>query len=305
MQSVSLPMMTTSEPLTAPILPQATQPQTLCFGIPLKARSVAQNWDWTVRDFNRTLASIYNQSNPNFQILVGCHEIPELLIPTDHRLEFIQASSPAPDLSNDPRSIYSDKLQKFTYLGERFRQRGGGWFMVLDADDLISSRLVEFVLRNPHPNGFIARQGYILDQQAGLMAIIPNPNIFGHHFDQITGSCAVIRFGQEDFGTTEQDYRQSRFGRYVAFANHVELWDMSVQTGRPLSPFPFPACVYVVNTGENYSFIHGSSRKWRNEELIPALRRKPLPIDEKLLNEFALHHPVWQGSGLNRFQSKN
>jgi hypothetical protein len=289
-------MMTDAQLPTAPILPQATQPQTLFFGIPLKARSVAQNWDWTVRDFNRTLASIYNQTNPNFRILVGCHEIPELLIPTDDRLEFIQVNNPTPNLVKDPRSIYSDKIRKFRRLGERFRELRGTWFMVVDADDLISSKVVEFVLRNQHPNGFIARQGYILDQQARVMATIPDPNIFKRPFDQITGTCATLRFDEEDFGTAEADYCQSRFGRYVAYANHVELWDMSIQDGRPLIPFPFPASVYVVNTGENYSFVHGSTRRWRNEELLPALHKRKLPIDENLLNEFALSHPVWKDS---------
>ena len=53
------------------------------FGIALKARATAKSWALVVRDFNRTLASIYNQSNPNFRVLVGCHEIPDLLVPTD------------------------------------------------------------------------------------------------------------------------------------------------------------------------------------------------------------------------------
>src|SRR5206468_12634497 len=140
--------------------------QTVFFGIPLKARATAKNWDWTVRDFNRSLASIYNQINPNFRILVGCHDIPDLLVSADERLEFIQVHSPAPDLTKDPHAIYPDKARKLQRVGERFREVGGSWFMVLDADDLISNRLVDFVLSNPNPNGFIARAGYIVDDES-------------------------------------------------------------------------------------------------------------------------------------------
>jgi hypothetical protein len=74
--------MTNVNPHTGPQAPHASAAQTVFFGIPLKARAVSKNWDWTVRDFNRTLASIYNQTNPNFRVLVGCHDLPALSPPT-------------------------------------------------------------------------------------------------------------------------------------------------------------------------------------------------------------------------------
>ena len=58
--------MTTTAAHTPSPAPHASAEQTVFFGIPLKARATAKNWEWTVRDFNRTLASIYNQTNPNF-----------------------------------------------------------------------------------------------------------------------------------------------------------------------------------------------------------------------------------------------
>jgi hypothetical protein len=267
--------------------------QTVFFGIPLKARATAKNWDWTVRDFNRTLASVYNQTNPNFRILVGCHDIPDLLIPTDERLEFLRVDSSTPDLQKDPQSIFPDKARKLRRVGDRFRQAGGCWYMTLDADDLVSSQLVEFVLRHPNPNGSIARQGYLLDQESRVIALIPEPNIFAPAFDRIAG-CVVFRFNEKDFlPTQDQVYSQPRFDRYVVFSDHRTFWDMSLKENRPLRPFPFPAYVYVLNTGQNHSFNHGPSRNWLVQQLIPALRLHGTVPAPDLIRDFALDSPVW------------
>jgi len=205
----------TKNPHTDPQAPHAPAAQTVFFGIPLKARAVSKNWDWTVRDFNRTLASIYNQTNPNFRILVGCHDIPELLIPTDERLEFLQIKSTPPDLRADFKAIFPDKGRKLYRLAERFRDQEGSWFMTLDADDLISMHLVEFILSNPNPNGYITKQGYVLDQSSMKMALIPNKQIFETSFDILCGSCAIIRFNEPDLEQLKLNVSESRFGRYL------------------------------------------------------------------------------------------
>lgn len=53
--------MTKAQPHMAPPAPQPSAAETVFFGIPLKARATAKNWDWTVRDFNRTLADGFRQ----------------------------------------------------------------------------------------------------------------------------------------------------------------------------------------------------------------------------------------------------
>jgi hypothetical protein len=173
--------------------------------------------------------------------------------------------------------------------------------MALDADDLVSRQLVEFVLRNPNPNGFIAKHGYILDEESRAMILLPDADIFELPFDQIAG-CAVLRLNERDLSFTDENYRHSRFARYIGLADHRTLWEMSLKENRPLVPFPFPAYVYVLNTGENHSFIYGKGKKWRKEQLIPSLRNKAQPAKEELLDEFGLRHPVWEKSDTKRIQ---
>jgi hypothetical protein len=105
--------------------PPADPTRTVFFGIPLKARVTARNWSNTVRDFNRTLASIYNQTNPNFRVLVGCHEVPDLMFPTDHRLKFLRIQAKPPKLHEVRWGLFSDRAQKLRAIGKRFNREGG------------------------------------------------------------------------------------------------------------------------------------------------------------------------------------
>ncbi|HXV24965.1 MAG TPA: glycosyltransferase family A protein, partial [Alphaproteobacteria bacterium] len=278
--------------------------QTVFFGIPLKARATAKNWDWTVRDINRTLASIYNQTNPNFRILVGCHDVPDLLIPTDERLEFIQVDSTTPDLNKEPRSNFPDKELKLRRVSNRFRELGGRWFMPLDADDLVSSQLVQFVLCNPNPNGFIARHGYIFNQESWMMALVPQPKIYPASFDRLAG-CTIFRFEEEDFLAANQFGPQSRFDRYISSQDHREFWQMSLQENRPLHPLPFPAFVYVLNTGDNHTFLYGAHRNWLNQELLPKLNAHGSLPNPEVTQEFALSHSVWNRSSSALFKGRH
>ena len=266
--------------------------QALYFGIPLKARNTASNWSVTLRDFNRTLASIYNQTNPNFRILVGCHDMPDLQIETDERLQFLPVAFDPANLDADTTSIFPDKGRKLLKLAERFRDMGGTWFMTLDADDVVSNHLVDFVLSNPNPNGYIARQGFVLDQSTMKMASVPDPSIFKWGFDKLCGSCVVVKFTEPDIEELKKSITGSRFGKYLN-TDHTKVWERSVQEGRPFVPFPFFAVTYVVNTGGNHSFVHGPHRLSRQANLIPSLNAKGATPTPETAQEFALTGSVW------------
>jgi hypothetical protein len=252
---------------------------------------VSKNWDWTVRDFNRTLASIYNQTNPNFRILVGCHDIPELLIPTDERLEFLKLDSPPPNIGDHVVQFFHDRKSKLWIAGQRMKALGGQWFMCVDADDLVSSRIVDFVLNNQNSNGYIAERGYFLDAQTLTILEVPHQSVFRLPLHQITGSCVVAKFSLTDIpDKTLIDYK-SRFMKYQA--DHRIFYKYSIQENNPLSLFPFPAIIYVLNTGENVSINHMDHRNWIVEQLIPSLRQHGTVVHDGLVREFALNASLW------------
>ncbi len=48
----------------------------LCFVIALRSEESTDKWQEVLHDFNNTIRSIFNQTNPEFQVYVGCNTIP-------------------------------------------------------------------------------------------------------------------------------------------------------------------------------------------------------------------------------------
>ncbi len=62
----------------------------LCFLIPLKSAAVANDWERVCNIFEATLRSAYHQTDPDFRILVICHEKP-ILKGVYNRLDLVGA----------------------------------------------------------------------------------------------------------------------------------------------------------------------------------------------------------------------
>lgn len=127
------------------------------FGIPLRSKETSNNWDKVTEFFNRTLWSVYNQTDPDFRIIVACHDIPKLKHEFDGRVEFIQVQAPIPHTKEE---MMLDKGYKVHTIGMRIREYGGGYTMMVDADDLQSNRIAEYVNKHPNENGFLSHNGY-------------------------------------------------------------------------------------------------------------------------------------------------
>lgn len=68
----------------------------IVFAIPLRSKGSTSNWESVVARFNATVQSIFNQTNPNFKVIVACNDIPAMRNEYDDRLEFIKLDMPAP-----------------------------------------------------------------------------------------------------------------------------------------------------------------------------------------------------------------
>ena len=81
----------------------------LYFVIPLMSRKAANDWEMVSMLFNRTLWSCYNQTDPDFKILIACHEIPVLTKQYDSRVEFIQVSEAEAPIPTNQQEKMIDK----------------------------------------------------------------------------------------------------------------------------------------------------------------------------------------------------
>jgi hypothetical protein len=242
------------------------------FAIPLRSRAVSRDWKRVCNLLSRTLSSILGQTDQNFYVAVGCHELPELTIPPDPHVVFLQTSAAIPTALAQQGE---DKKRKRRLALAYLRTLGGGYFMPLDADDLVSQRLVQYVRSNPPQFGYIMNKGYELDSQTGRVKYAPR-------FSKFCGSCAIFRFSAEDLPSSEADGKE-----YVAdkFGDHIKWKEVGEKLKRPLSDLPIRGAMYVTNNGENYSVLSGNVG-WRRtilRRLTPA--RKP---SSELVAEFGL-----------------
>ena len=64
----------------------------LCFITALKSKAVASDWIRVCELFESTLRSAYNQTDPDFRIIVVCHERPDLKERYDDRVVALRVS---------------------------------------------------------------------------------------------------------------------------------------------------------------------------------------------------------------------
>lgn len=174
----------------------------LTFVIPVKSKSVSNDWASVGQIFERTLKSICNQTDSNYKILVVCHEIPDIIY-NHEKLHFIHPDFPPPHKkSDDPKgNLLKQRIDMgnkiklgIAYAVKKFNT---DYVMLVDSDDLISNRICEFVNSsgNDLPGWFVGK-GYLslkwkyvllVTKQFNYLcgsSVIVKPNLIEHFFDK-------------------------------------------------------------------------------------------------------------------------
>lgn len=248
------------------------------FGIPLRSKAVSKNWEQVTKIFNRTLHSVLGQTDPNIKVIVACHEIPEISI-KDERLEFLIADTPYPTNS---REMMLDKGWKISMIAMRIRELGGGYTMLVDADDLVSNRIAEYVNSHPNENGFLSKNGYIYNDGFSYVK-----KVYALH--RICGSCAIVNYCVEDLPDhmPENLWDNSSVDRWIIRKSHRVVPQLLKEMGRPLRTIPFPTTMYLRNTGDNHSMLNGSDLDWKRK--IELLLRRKIFLKGNLEKEFGVN----------------
>lgn len=245
------------------------------FGIPLRSKEASKNWDIVSKLFNRTLNSVYNQTNPEFKIIVACHDIPRLNREYDERVEFIKVSSQIP---KNKEEMMLDKGFKIHTIAMRIREYGAGYTMMVDADDLISNKIAEYVINNNNNNGFISKNGYYYH--------VGNDYIKkGHKFPN--GSSTIVKYEVNDLPNAyyESMTTNNNNNPHIIRKRHGDIPRICKEMGRGLTPLPFIASIYVRDTGDNHSLIGKNESKFR---LIEQMIMPKIKINNKIREEFSI-----------------
>jgi len=243
------------------------------FAIPLKSKMVSNDWGTVLRMLSRTLRSILNQTNPNFKVFVGCHELPDVQELRDPRIEVLQAKFDPPLYRAE---FMVDKHRKRELIAARWRDFGGGYMMSVDADDLVSNRVVEYVMTQSERRGFLVTKGYDFNESTKKINRAPR-------FYRICGTNCVINWHRDELPA--QPFQRE----YVLFRESINHGNVGTvgffaRRGEAFAPIPFPAVMYVRSHGDNATdVLH--TEGWRRRfirAMTPAVR-----LDTQIAREFA------------------
>lgn len=254
----------------------------------------ANSWDHILDLLDRTLDSVFNQTTDDFKVIVVYNKgsrlrssHPNLIYhPVDlpPNPSFMEGSS----TEEGRASFRLDRGQKVLaglYCAQSFIDMNKpSHVMMFDADDCVSSRLVEFASQFPQHDGWYVDQGYLF-QENGHFAYHLEKN-----FSKICGTCYVVRYDAFNLPEHIEDVSQEFIIR--ALGSHIFLKDILAEKGTVLTPLPFIGAVYMIGHGDNHGKIpgyrtlvdgyDGGSRGWRGalrllthlHPLTPSLRRE-------------------------------
>lgn len=259
----------------------------LLFIIPIKSKKVTTSWEYFERLYHRTLLSIANQTSANYRIIAVCHEKPKVDF-DDDRLEYVSVDFLSPQLVGDrdydialKESDKANKIVVGAKYGEKYKP---DYIMVVDADDCISNKIVEYVLhhKNSETHGWYFNKGYFYKE--GKKFITLNKN----NFNTLCGTCTIIK-----------PHLVPEMFKYEPSINY-EHSKVSFKNGEQLKPMPFPASIYSMANGENHYMSTNMIRNLNKhnifsiafiKSIIRKLKRyRFMKLTLKLKNEFGLYN---------------
>ncbi len=257
------------------------------FIMPVKSSKVSSSWDHFSRLVERGIKSVCQQASQNFKLVVVCHEIPDISFQHPN-LEFIQVDFDPPNLVKGNNELNNglkeeDKSKKIQAGVAFARKYNPDYFMVSDADDLISNRIVSFVDKNSTQKspGWYFKKGYIYREGDSFISLNKE------NFNTLCGTCIIVR--------------KDLIDRIFVNRPHLEYWHKTIELteNTSLQPFPFPASVYSMANGENH-YMSGAKIKTLNKGSLFSLntlkgiirklkKYRVRPLTKGLKEEFGLY----------------
>ncbi len=263
------------------------------FVIPFRARTTTTNWRRACQLLTDTLRSVENSSDARWRAIVVCHDEP-IGIPSDRQVLVVRApfEPPGPDSQNlaTKRRLFvweTDKGRKQLAGVDLVRRSGSKYFMLLDADDLISSRLVEWCLARDHPAGYFIDEGYRLDDTNR------DRLYFRRRFFQECGSSSILRTTVAPF-PAKLDYTLDLNDKFTRrYVVHAYIPEAMAALGQPMERVPFPAAVYRFHDQNIFANSARKKESWLRRQFRNLLRGRLL--DCRLRSEFSIPDARGQG----------
>lgn len=249
------------------------------FIIPVRHQDNARDWSLLKANLAQTVASVANQTHADWRGIIIANEGADLPpLPPQFSVTWVTLS---PNLVHDKgNATEADFLDAFRadkgrrVLSGMLDARDSRFFMIVDDDDFVSSRLVEFVSQHQNENGWVIDSGYIWSDGGNLL--------LGHDkFNHLCGTSLIIRSDiyrlPQSFDEASLEWVKDMLGSHRRVPPRLEA------EGTPLKRLPFRGAIYrVANKGSHsgtpglmqaYFFNRGALRRpWNALNHLSKLR---------------------------------
>jgi hypothetical protein len=221
----------------------------ITFLIPVRHPDNSSDWSRLKANLTQTVASIAAQTNGDWRGVIIANEGADLPpLPQRFSVEWVHF----------PPNVRHDKVGDATHdfldafridKGRRVLKgmlgaRASRFFMIVDDDDFVSSRIAQFVVDHPDANGWTVDRGYVWDDGGKML--------YRHHrLNHVCGSSLIIRSDLYElpatFESATPDYIKTMLG------SHRSIASILAERGKPLATLPFPGSIYRVAHGGSHS----------------------------------------------------
>lgn len=231
---------------------------TLTFLIPVRHPANSSDWSRLKANLAQTVRSIAAQTNGDWRGIIIANEGSDLPpLPERFSVEWVQFS---PNLRHEKGSGSTEEfLDAFRMdkgrrvLKGMLRARDSRFFMIVDDDDFVSSRITQFAVDHRDAPGWTIDLGYVWNDGGGIL--------YQHHeFNHVCGSSLIVRadlYGLPDtFEAATSEYIKDMLG------SHRRIAMLLAERGTPLGSLPFAGAIYRVGHAGSHSQTPPILRKY-------------------------------------------
>lgn len=267
------------------------------FILPLRPKSQSKDWKKDCALLEATISSLLKQTSENYKIFVVFSDDPKINI-SSSRLFLIQfpfsflktaeikeAADMLPDFGNDSVMLERrwDKSRKIFYGCKKAKEDGCNYLMSVDADDLVSKELANYIdrrVKEKEVHGFYVDKGYLYSFGSKRMIYI------NKGFQNFNGSTHIINADLVPI----PDFENGTWMDYNLFTSHGWIRQrLKDSHGIELEAIPFPAIIYVAHGG-NISNVGQLYIKDKTKQFIKKIIRGKA-VDGYVKEEFGMPDP--------------
>lgn len=249
-------------------------PPSLTIIIPIRHQDNAPNWDSTVKNLKQTMRSISAQTDGLWRCIIVANYgavLPEM----QKGFEVCRVDFP-PNKLHAQDSAYKEEFYESIRADKGLRILAGilyarklTYLMVVDDDDLINSKLADYVNSHIGDNGWYINRGFVWGDGGNIIM-----DYFGFHL--FCGTSHIVRADliklPSNLESADIDYVKMMLG------SHVRIKEELAKGGTPLSPLPFHGAIYRIGHQNSHSkskalLHHFFMHKWLLKDPKELFRR--------------------------------